>query len=1340
MMKKLKTIQAALAAAFLLPFAVNGLDEDTLTRDYPFEKPKETWNVKHAKVEHIEAFEGLADTFSYLSGKQAEKLIQKNIKVKPKTWYVVNYIYRTEKMLWFNGNVKASVDGKPLGRGTAYDAKNWQRGKFFFYTDKYDSVDLSIDFHAWNVPWQIGRITIRPMSKSDYENWGMMRDSGFELSTSGHSPDFVRKSIKVVSEDPFSGKKCARFDFPEKTKGYAAFSTGHFFLNPGDTLSGSIKIRAQRPVKMYICPLNWSGNTRIPKRCVQDIGTEWREVKFDFRPETFKDGRMSSGACYLYFYFQQEDAPNTIWFDDLEYSIKRADDKSARITKPLAVNPSFEIGLDGWEIQVDEAAAGYKNTRGRMSIDTDAAVGKYSLKVMKPRNPPDLKANCRTLIRPLPFHQQLNRDFTISFWAKSDRPTNLALCLTYTGIGSFSLTPEWKRFTASYKARRALHPGETADELRIFSPNDGATVWLDGFQIEPGKTATGFKPDADYEAGTVIPDRVYKLVRNGESFPLRIYAVSYINDPKAKKIRLTVSDFFGKQVHQEVHPLSFKGRDTRTLDLILKTGKPGQFKARAEILDAEGKTLVSGDSVFAVLNPPMEIPTEKSSIGINENIVNSRSGAPAYLWQCNNNLDDYLAALRLAGIRHMRIWDVGDWRSQEPRPGDFNFVWDDFLKRVKAQKIGTHVCFMPSSRQLPDWSQSTTGYLHPERHRGKFIPKLEDTIRFTEAYSKHYKGLIDSIGWMNETGDLAPKDYVDFAKALRPVFKKNMPGIKFSGASYPNHCLPYPSGKDDSWIGEVIRLGFAKYSDVMLIHRYDSGQAHTIPYLHETPFENLPVGKWGPIPDMLEQQIRKYHKEQSKHEIWDDESGFMFRPSSSWGLRNAYERDANAWYTDRVAAARLIRFWIMKAGAGITRQYNFNSVGSFFGGPGDLMYFNSDLSPAPSLPATSQLARTLDGSRFHSKFKLGRDTLVYIFKMFNGKTAAVYWNWNLENRQDGTLTIPAEAQVLAAYNIMGEEIPAQKRKFPLQDCPVYLISDQSPETFAAALKRANAVAIPLTPFVNLGNADGKAAVIATVQNNSTLKLSPVKIVLRSGGTTAANGEKQIELAMKQVKTVFPLAELKPGKTTFHLRAEVDGRFFSTERTENIAVITRGATRILNLKNGASEAELSGFWTSDALDFKLKVKDPTPFPASADKAVFAGDCAEFYLDFAPERVDMSLPRYTKSAVRITFAPGTPVRIEYHVNGMANEVVPMKEFDFKAVTAKSRKTADGYEMDIRIPLKIKLSAGMVLGFNLHVIDTAPSGNPKRPVRKTELSMQEKTCWNDIRNFGKLLLKQD
>ena len=505
---------------------------------------------------------------------------------------------------------------------------------------------------------------------------------------------------------------------------------------------------------------------------IKDIGTEWREVKFDFRPETFKDGRMSSGACYLYFYFQQEDAPNTIWFDDLEYSIKRADDKSARITKPLAVNPSFEIGLDGWEIQVDEAAAGYKNTRGRMSIDTDAAVGKYSLKVMKPRNPPDLKANCRTLIRPLPFHQQLNRDFTISFWAKSDKPTKLVLCLTYTGIGSFSLTPEWKRFTASYKARRALHPGETADELRIFSPNDGATVWLDGFQIEPGKTATEFKPDADYEAGTVIPDRVYKLVRNGESFPLRIYAVSYINDPKAKKIRLTVSDFFGKQVHQEVHPLSFKGRDTRTLDLILKTGKPGQFKARAEILDAEGKTLVSGDSVFAVLNPPMEIPTEKSSIGINENIVNSRSGAPAYLWQCNNNLDDYLAALRLAGIRHMRIWDVGDWRSQEPRPGDFNFVWDDFLKRVKAQKIGTHVCFMPSSRRLPDWSQSTTGYLHPERHRGKFIPKLEDAIRFTEAYSKHYKGLIDSIGWMNETGDLAPKDYVDFAKALRPVFKK----------------------------------------------------------------------------------------------------------------------------------------------------------------------------------------------------------------------------------------------------------------------------------------------------------------------------------------------------------------------------------------------------------------------------------------------------------------------------------------------------------------------------------------------------------------------------------------
>ena len=1326
-----------LSAALLVPFFAEAIDEDTLTRDYAFESPGNTWNVKHAKVDRIEAFEGLADTFFYLNGTYPERLEQKQIKVKPETWYVVNYVYRSERMLWFSGEVKASADGKVLGRGTAYDAPAWRRGKFFFYSGKYDSADLCLNIHTEKAAWQIGRIVIRPMTRAEYENCGMMSDSGFEQVPDGvmRSPD-LHWSVKVVSENPFSGKKCARFDFPENAKGMVYFSAGQFFMRPGDILSGSIKVRAQRPVKIHITMLNFAGETRVPARTVTaDVGTGWSEVPFEFRPVPMKNETGGSGSCFLFFHFTPKDAPNTVWFDDLEFSVQRAENKPAKSGKVIAVNPSFEVGLDGWETQFDETVEEYGNVRNRMSVDTDAVVGRYSLKVVKPLTPPEKRKFTKTLIRALPFHLPLNRDFTISFWAKSNRPTTLSVGLPYTGIGNFKLSSEWKRYTAQFKAMRGLHTAGTETELRILSANDGATVWLDGVQIEPGKNATAFQPDAAYEAGTVIPDRTFKLVKFGETFPLRVYAASYTDAPKGKTVRVTVSDFFNRTVFQKDFPFSVNGKDTQTFDFNLKGEKPGDFHARAEILDADGKVLAGGDSAFAVLKAPPEIPLEKSLIGMNEDFATYRSGVPAYLMQGNNNFTDSLAALRLMGVRHIRTWAPGNWASQEPEKGKYRFLWKDYLTQLKKNGFGTHVVFLNGPK--PVWSQSKTGYLNPERRPIKFIPRLDDTLRFAEAYAKHYRGLVDSFGWMNETEDFPPENYVEFAKHLHPLFRKFMPGTKFSGASYPMHCLPLP-GPDNSWIADVIRAGFASCTDVMIIHRYDSGQAHSIAYLNKMPFENLPVDKWGPIPDMLELQIKKFRKEQGVHEIWDDESGFMFNRSSSWGRSSAYESDLFGWYTNRVATARMVRFWIAKAGAGVSRQYNFTFLGQLFGGPGQLMHFDSDLTPLPSVPAMSQLARVLDGSMFHSKFKLGRDTLVYVFKMFNGKTAAVYWNWNLENAQDGTFTIPETARVLAAYDIMGGELPLGKNVFPLQDCPVYLISEQSPEEFAAQLRKAKAVAIPFTPFIQLGNADGHCALIASVQSNSDQVLNAVRLNVRSEGAAALVAEKTVSVpGMNLQKTIFPLAETGKGNAALSLCAQYGGRIYSAVHQENIAVLNRAESPVILLKKDGVEADLSGYWTPDSLNFNLKVKDSTPHAASAEEFIWDGDSVEFYLDFAPEDVNMGNPRYHRRAIRINIVRGNPVRMEYFVDGAKTDAASFPDFDPGKVKAVCTGNKDGYEIALTIPVKCTLAENMALGFNLNVLDAFPSKNPKK-YEVRSLSMQQKACWNDIRNFGKLILK--
>ena len=406
---------------------------------------------------------------------------------------------------------------------------------------------------------------------------------------------------------------------------------------------------------------------------------------------------------------------------------------------------------------------------------------------------------------------------------------------------------------------------------------------------------------------------------------------------------------------------------------------------------------------------------------------------------------------------------------------------------------------------------------------------------------------------------------------------------------------------------------------------------------------------------------------------------------------------------------------------------------------GSWMHFDSDLTPLPSVPAMSQLARVLDGSMFHSKFKLGRDTLVYIFKMFNGKTAAVYWNWNLENAQDGTFTIPETARVLAAYDIMGGELPLGKNVFPLQDCPVYLISEQSPEEFAAQLRKAKAVAIPFTPFIQLGNADGHCALIASVQSNSDQVLNAVRLNVRSEGAAALVAEKTVSVpGMNLQKTIFPLAETGKGNAALSLCAQYGGRIYSAVHQENIAVLNRAESPVILLKKDGVEADLSGYWTPDSLNFNLKVKDSTPHAASAEEFIWDGDSVEFYLDFAPEDVNMGNPRYHRRAIRINIVRGNPVRMEYFVDGAKTDAASFPDFDHGKVKAVCTGNKDGYEIALTIPVKCTLAENMALGFNLNVLDAFPSKNPKKKYEVRNLSMQQKACWNDIRNFGKLILK--
>ena len=91
--------------------------------------------------------------------------------------------------------------------------------------------------------------------------------------------------------------------------------------------------------------------------------------------------------------------------------------------------------------------------------------------------------------------------------AKADRPTIISAAFPYKGIGSFKLTEQWQRFTSRpVKPNRwYIRPGW--NEIRITSPLDGSTIWLDAIMLEAGSHASPFRPAAEYEAGIFFPSR-----------------------------------------------------------------------------------------------------------------------------------------------------------------------------------------------------------------------------------------------------------------------------------------------------------------------------------------------------------------------------------------------------------------------------------------------------------------------------------------------------------------------------------------------------------------------------------------------------------------------------------------------------------------------------------------------------------------------------------------------------------------------------------------------------------------------------------------------------------------
>ena len=502
--------------------------------------------------------------------------------------------------------------------------------------------------------------------------------------------------------------------------------------------------------------------------------------------------------------------------------------------------------------------------------------------------------------------------------------------------------------------------------------------------------------------------------------------------------------------------------------------------------------------------------------------------------------------------------------------------------------------------------------------------------------------------------------------------------------------------------------------------------------------------------EMRRLQVEKFKKEYRNNRIWDTESGAIFNTVAEW--MNSPAEIRLPWYTEQLAAARMIRWNILRMAMGIERHFHFMFLFASGISYHTLDLMNIDGTPRAGVAPLSTFYRLFDGSRFVGRVRLAGTTHLYVFRDFDGKAVAACWDPVLENMPEGKIRFPRSAGITEVLDFTGNPVKSENGLYPLSDAPIYLKTSLSPEQFRKELEKSRPFLESFRGALSVVADDrGDLFLEATAQNSGTVKIEPLKIRLSDSRTgslqTLSPGEKK--------RLRFPLKESASGnlsieadfyrnnssqhaelnKTLFHLNAArkpavADGVIGKEEYS---TFWSREFIRTGRGKPAPLSAKLYASWLPDRLQFAVEVRDSTYVPAGKNEDVSRGDGVELYLDFSPGKDPFS-PLYPAEAIRISVNPAFPEKPSFERNGRsAKSAVPF--FDFEKVRAVSRRTKEGYLVELEIPMRKQLHENRLLGFNFTVMD---HGNVPEPNRG--LSLSRKECWNNVLAFELLQLKTE
>lgn len=657
-------------------------------------------------------------------------------------------------------------------------------------------------------------------------------------------------------------------------------------------------------------------------------------------------------------------------------------DSGAATEGLLVPNGSFETGMWGFQISSREDVRYTLHGKRSVTVDTGtAAVGAASLKVMLPQMPTNALTPT-ALVQSIPFPVDPTARYVVRFHTKAVGG-EAKIDLAGTPFYGVKPTTGWKEYRSCPVALKPKpHFGPSHFRLEFSISGNGATVWIDGIAVEKEGAPNAV---AAPEAGVWF-NRPFKLFAKDERAAVHAAAADIGAGAFTGIAEIAVTDIDGKEIAHAERKCAVAENGRFAFNWNVPTEQTGYRHVILSLRDVHGRVVASNATTYAVLPKPNDFPYAQSDAGEFARLFewgprNGRSAGWANL-KNGASFDETLDALSLMGVKWIRTMGL-QWFNEEVECGRSEYVFDDVLDRIRERGFGTLVEMM--SHGIPKWSAART--VDHKVLRGREMPCTNAVHRYARAFARHYAGRVDAVNLINEMSGLRPDEYVEILRAVRAGFDDAKSQIMLQG---PGWELPPPDAEESHWTRRAFALGLDRLTDGFGIHQYDFGHwTGDVGHLSTIPIEIRPFRNGRTWAEDCALAVRQYMERHPGKPVWDTETGNHFNTFAPWmKFPNEVRRD---WYTERLAAARMIRYAVLKRSYGVTRWFHFMNM--FFLQYHALDAMNIDGTPRSGIAALAVFRKELDGARYVSGGRIG-DTRKYeiTFRRPDGRRIAVAWD------------------------------------------------------------------------------------------------------------------------------------------------------------------------------------------------------------------------------------------------------------------------------------------------------------------------------------------------------------